>query len=125
MSQSSTADADADADDNGDNADEGEEGAMMDGPCFYCESDAHASCDCPHRRPDDPPLSQGVGSGGGWKQKAQKLFDSQRQQRNDASASLLNQTHSNLGVGIGGGSNSNSALINRVREAAGKYSRGL
>ena len=65
MSQSSTADADADADDNGDNADEGEEGAMMDGPCFYCESDAHASCDCPHRRPDDPPLSKGVGSGGG------------------------------------------------------------
>jgi hypothetical protein len=52
---------------------------MMDGPCFYCESDAHASCDCPHRRPDDPPLSKGVGSGGGWKQKAQKLFDSQLQ----------------------------------------------
>ena len=101
---------------------------MMNGPCFYCESDAHASSDCPHTRPGDPPpppMSRGGGAGG-WRKKAEKTYDLQQQQRNyDAASpgSVLHQAQGTFGVASGGGSSS-SALSTLVRQAAASLVAG-
>jgi hypothetical protein len=46
------------------------------GPCFYCESDEHATHECPKKMQSGQSI---------WFQKAQKMFES-RQQKNDVNA---------------------------------------
>lgn len=63
------------------------------GPCFYCESQQHASSDCPQRQ----------NGAEGWMHKARRAFEN-RQELRDKRAS---------------GGESGSALSNHVREVAG------
>ena len=62
-------------------------------PCFYCESQQHASSDCPQRQ----------NGAEGWMHKARRAFEN-RQELRDERAS---------------GGKSGSTLSNHVREAEG------
>jgi hypothetical protein len=73
---------------------------LDEGPCSHCESQGHASRDCPHRQ----------SGGGGWMHKAQVLFRNRRQQRDRSTA---------------GSGRSSSSAQDGQREDSGQYYKAV